>query len=263
MWHSAQTARNPETLQSQLAAAQASLVSLESKYTSTHPDVIKLKSDIASLEKQIAGDSTSVAKPASPSSGGVEPLQIQQLHAQLKAMDSAVKDKEREQVEIRKQIKNYEARVQLSPAVEEQYKALTRDYQTAVTMYNDLLNKKNQSVMATDLERKQQGEQFRVMDPPNLPETPTYPDRRLFAAGGLAGGLGLGLALAVLLELRDKTVRNERDIQAYLELPTLALVPDINRADKLSGNGAGGFWKRRRRSKLAAKAGSQRRAAGA
>ena len=71
----------------------------------------------------------------------------------------------------------YQDRIQSSPAVQEQYKKLTRDYQTAQKFYDDLLNKMNQSKMATDLERRQQGEQFRVMDEPNLPEAPTFPKR--------------------------------------------------------------------------------------
>jgi len=81
--------------------------------------------------------------------------------------------------------------------------------------------------MATDLERRQQGEQFRVMDAANLPERPSYPDRRIFAGGGLAGGLALGLGIALLLEMRDKSLRSEQDVEFFLQLPTLAMVPVV------------------------------------
>jgi len=66
--------------------------------------------------------------------------------------------------------------------------------------------------MATALEHRQQGEQFRVMDAPNLPESPTYPNHVTFAGGGLASGLVLGLLITVLLEYRDKSLRNENDV---------------------------------------------------
>jgi capsular polysaccharide biosynthesis protein len=132
----------------------------------------------------------------------------------------------------------------LSPVVEQQYKELTRDYQTALDFHNDLLSKKTQSEMATDLERRQQGEQFRVMDPANLPERPSFPNRPLFALGGLGGGLALGLGLALVLEMRDKSLRNERDVEFYLQLPTLALLPSVQ-----SGNGKQNrFWKRVKKS---------------
>ena len=112
--------------------------------------------------------------------------------------------------------------------MEEKYKQLTRDYATAVDQYNQLLNKKNQADQALDLERRQQGEQFRVLDPPNLPERPAFPNRPLFAAGGFGGGLALGFAIALLLEFSDKSIRTEKDVQLYLELPTLMLMPSVD-----------------------------------
>jgi capsular polysaccharide biosynthesis protein len=86
----------------------------------------------------------------------------------------------------------------------------------------------NESSMATALEQRQQGEQFRVMDAANLPDAPTFPNRRVFAGGGLAAGLVLGLLLAALLEYRDTSLRNERDIWAFTKLPTLAFISHID-----------------------------------
>src|ERR1035441_5723211 len=86
----------------------------------------------------------------------------------------------------------------------------------------------NESTMATALETRQQGEQFRVMDAPNLPDEPSFPNRKMFAGGGLAGGLMLGLLLAALLEYRDTSLHNERDIWAFTKLPTLAVVSYID-----------------------------------
>ncbi len=82
-----------------------------------------------------------------------------------------------------------------SPLVEEEYKQVTRDHETALEFYNTLLKKMNESSMATALEHRQQGEQFSVMDAPNLPDAPTSPNRIVFAGGGLAAGLFLGLLI--------------------------------------------------------------------
>ena len=129
----------------------------------------------------------------------MEPFQIAQLRAQVHNLDQVIAEKAREQEQIKQQIRLYQDRVQSSPAVEQQFKELTRGYQTALDSFNDLQKKRDASAMSADLERKQQGEQFRVLDPANLPDQPSFPNRPLFALGGLAGGLGLGLAIAFLI----------------------------------------------------------------
>ena len=118
----------------------------------------------------------------------------------------------------------YQGRISQSPMVQEEYKNVTRDYQTAQAFYDDLLKKMNASKMATDLERRQQGEQFRVMDEPNLPDSPTFPKRGVFVGAGFALGLLLGFGIIALMEYRDTTLRSERDIWAFTKLPTLGVI---------------------------------------
>ena len=108
--------------------------------------------------------------------------------------------------------------------MEEEYKELTRDYNTAQKFYDDLLTKMNHSKMATDLERRQEGEQFRVMDEPNLPDSPSFPKLWIFALGGLALGIAAGCGIAALLEYRDTSLRTEKDVWAFTRLPTLGII---------------------------------------
>ena len=228
-WQASRAGTNPDTLDHQLSVLQAQLVTLQSRYTEDHPDIIKLKREIAKLKKALAENaSASDALSKDVKKVGVnEPPELQQLRLQIHQLDSVVKERAAEQQMLRQQIGLYQSRVQLSPRVEEEYKQLTRDYTTAQKFYDDLLQKKTQSEMATNLERRQQGEQFRVMDPPNLPETPTYPKRWQFTGFGVLGGFGFGLAAVVILEFRDKLMRTEHDVLHYLQLPTLALVPPV------------------------------------
>ncbi len=242
-WQASQTTNNPDSLGPQLAALQSHLVTLEGRYTPDHPDVIKAKNDIAQLKKKI--DEAAAAAENKPDAEVhttklIEPPQIQQLRNQIHVVEQTLREKSQEQERLQGQIKTYQARVQLSPVVEEQSKEVTRDYQTALEFYNELLSKKTHSEMATDLERRQQGEQFRVMDPPNLPGRASFPNRPLFAAEGLGGGLALGLGLALLLEMGDKSLHNERDVEFYLQLPTLARVPSIGEENGKKAP----FWKR-------------------
>jgi len=228
-WQASQTGRNPETLEQQLIALQARLTTLQSSYTADYPDVIKAKNDIAVLQKKIAeSDDPNKASTTNKSAKSpTEPAQIQQLRAQLHNDDLMIAAKTKEQEQIRKQIDLYQLRVQSSPAVEQQYKELTRGYQTASDSFNDLQKKLTDSQQAVNLERKQEGEQFVVLDPANLPDKPTFPNRPMFALGGLAGGLGLGLGIAFLLEMKDSSFKTERDVEFALHLPVLAMVPEI------------------------------------
>jgi polysaccharide chain length determinant protein (PEP-CTERM system associated) len=228
-WQAAQSGRSPETMDQQLAALQVQLASLQSRYTDDYPDVIKAKNDIAALKKKLAEneEQKKQAVPDKTPKSTLEPQQVAQLRAQIHNYDQVIAEKTREQDKIKDQIKVYQERVQSSPAVEQQFKELTRDHQTALDFYNDLLKKRDQSAMATDLEHHQEGEQFRVLDPANLPDKPSYPNRPLFALGGLAGGLGLGLVIAFALEMKDTSMRSERDVEFILRLPVLAMVPAI------------------------------------
>jgi polysaccharide chain length determinant protein (PEP-CTERM system associated) len=228
-WQAAQSGRSPETMDQQLATLQIQLASLQSRYTDDYPDVIKAKNDIAALKKKIAENEEQKKQtvPDKSPKSTVEPPQVSQLRAQIHNYDQVIVEKTREQDQIKQQIRIYQDRVQSSPIIEQQFKELTRDHQTALNFYNDLLKKRDQSAMATDLEHHQEGEQFRVLDPANLPDKPTFPNRPLFALGGFGGGLGLGLAIAFLLEMKDSSMRSERDVEFTLHLPVLAMVPLI------------------------------------
>ena len=234
VWQASQAGQNPESLDQQLSALQAELVTLQSKYTDDYPDVIKLKNNIATVKQQIdqAEQQKKSAGPEKPARTLTEPSQIQQLRAQIHQYDQVIKERTAQQEDIQKQIALYQARVQSSPGVEQEYKELTRDYQTALDFYNDLLKKRDQSAMANDLERSQQGEQFRVLDPANFPSTPSFPNKLLFVAGGFAGGFALGLGLSLLLEMQDTSLRSERDVELALRLPVLALIPVIESNSK-------------------------------
>jgi len=236
------TTPRPETDQQRLEAMENELQGLEARYTSDHPDVVKSKSSIEQFKRKMREGAAGQDKPgeSAPQAAGPEPPQILQLRSQLHAYEEAVRQYTREQERLKEQVRLYQGRIQLSPMVEQDFKLITRDYQTALEFYNELLKKRNQSEMASNLERRQQGEQFRVMDPANLPEEPSFPNRPLFAGGGLGIGLGLGLGLALLLEFLDKSIRTEVDVEFYLKVPTLALLPTV-----VAGNGRGNrFWKR-------------------
>ncbi len=225
-----------DNLDRRLGELQGQLDAMQANYTPEHPDVVKLKNDIAALKKKIE-DNAAHAKDetvqAPEAAGHAEPPEIQQIRLQIHQNATLIREKTREQARVRGQLGMFQGRLSMSPKIEQQYKQLTRDYQTALVFYNDLLAKKTQSEMATSLERREQGEQFRVMDPADLPEKPSFPNRAAFGGEGLGAGFLLGIGITLLLELRDKSLRTEDDIERFLGLRALAMVPQIG---KLNGN---------------------------
>jgi len=225
-WHTAQSGQNPETDDRQLIALQDQLAALRSKYTDEHPDVIKLKARIADLKSKIAAaPSVDEKKGKEGTAAPKEPLQIQQLRAKLHQDELNVADMTRQQAQVQQQIHALESRIQSSPAVEQQYKELTRNHQTALDFYNNLLKNREQAVMASNLQQQQEGEQFRMLDPASLPNKPSFPNVRMFLGGGAGAGFALGVGILFLLTLNDKSLHSERDVETYLKLPVLAAVP--------------------------------------
>jgi hypothetical protein len=186
--------------------------------------VVAIRRKIKDLRAQMAKAPAPAKTPAISAPTSHDSLSVQQLRAQLRSTEQGIIQKKRDQSQIQAQIRNYQGRIESSPAVQEQFKDVTRDHATAQQFYDDLLNKMNLAKMGTDLEKRQQGEQFKVMDAPNLPEAPTFPNRLIFALGGFVGGLAIGLAIVGLIEYRDTALRTERDIWAFTKLPTLAVI---------------------------------------
>ncbi len=229
-WQAMQTGQNPETLGTQLETLQAELVTLQSKYTDDHPDVIKLKNDIAALKQKMA-DSDQKRKTVAAADKSMlpkgEPTQILQLRAQIHQYDQVIKDRLAQQDEIKRQIAIYQARVAASPGVEQEYKLLTRDHQTVLDAYNELLKKRDASAMSQQFDQSKQNDRFHVLDPANYPDQPSFPKMPVFAGGGFAAGLVLAMGLAFLLEMQDTSMRSEHDVEVSLQLPVLAMIPVI------------------------------------
>jgi polysaccharide chain length determinant protein (PEP-CTERM system associated) len=230
----AQTGPNPETVDLQLNSLRDQLATLLARYTPQHPDVVKLQKQIEELEKRqqavpavTARDSGDISRPAAVTSP-----QAQQMRAKIRQDEVTIADLTRRQAQIQDQIRELQGRVQASPVVEQQLKELTRNYQTALDFYNELLKKRQNSAMATHLEHQQESEQFQVLDPPNLPDQPSFPNKPIFAGGGLAGGFALGLGILYLIAYSDASLHTDRDVEKCLKLPVLVMIPTLDLASE-------------------------------
>jgi len=248
-WRTSQSSTNPQTLEKQLSDLQTQLLDLKARYTDDHPDVMKTKADIAEIKKKLAEVNKAASdapETVSEKATATEPPEIRQLRLQIHQYSELIATATRDQKRLQGEIAQYQGRVSLSPAIEEQYKQLTRDYDNAQKAYQDLLAKKSTNDLTIKMTNQSVGERMLTLNPANLPDAPSFPNRPLFALGGLGAGLGLGMALTLWLEVRDQSIRTEADAEAVLNLPILVAVPWIGSEAEESKNGK--FWNRARKS---------------
>ena len=220
------TTRTPQAQEQELKNLEAQEAELSAQYQPDYPDVKAIHKKIQDLQKQMAQTAAAPppVTPVAPGANRSDSISVQTLRAQLRGVALAIQEKRKQQEQIQQQIRSYTGRIQSSPGVEQEYKGLTRDHQTAQTFYEHILAEVNQAKMNTDLEHRQQGETFNVLDPANLPDVPMFPKPLNFAAAGVGGGFILGLLIVALLEYRDTALRTERDVWAFTQLPTLAVI---------------------------------------
>ncbi len=221
------------TAKQQLTDARQLLARLEMRYRPDHPDVIRTRRAIADLETKAAEEKSSEdgGEPmAAPAVSEVEVARrdrLSAMRAELDSLDRQVAFNEQEEQRLRDLVAEYQRRIEAVPGVESEWSVLTRDYDTQQAAYKDLLTKSEQSKVALNLERRQIGEQFRILDAAGVPTKPISPNRLQVSGVGFGLGLVIGLGLTLLLELKDASFRTEADVVEVLSLPVLALVPFV------------------------------------
>ena len=215
-------------LQIELQKARQDLSAARQKYTESHPDVVRLKSEVETLEEEVKNQPQSArAEAAAGSPAG--PNMVQQLQSQLVAIEQEIKARAERQRVLESQLAALQGRVESLPAVESQFADQSRDYESTQKNYQSLVEKQAASAMAAELERHDESEQFRVLDPAGLPSKPYSPNLKIINGAGLLGSILIGLLLAFSMELRDPTIHDADDMMQYLSIPLLTTVPSIPR----------------------------------
>jgi uncharacterized protein involved in exopolysaccharide biosynthesis len=216
-------------LAQQLRAQRAKVEDLQRRLKEDHPDLAHEKRVLASLESQVTMDAVMNAAAASggaPATRGV--TTADRIAGFQKELDQLQKKQEQRKLDderLRAQLANYSARVEAAPKLETDLADMMRDYSTIQNQYNSLLAKSEESKIAANLERRQIGEQFRVIEPARLPIRPSFPNRARLNLFGLMGGVAFGLLIVALLEYRDTRFKTDDDVVISLALPVLAVIP--------------------------------------
>jgi uncharacterized protein involved in exopolysaccharide biosynthesis len=239
--------RNPYEVQ--LEQYRNHLSDLEAKYTEKHPDILVAKKKIADLEAKSAqfeanqgeAEKTEKGKPSATAGPPGKPStakrgisldsrlnpRYKELENQVISVDQEIARLKQDDLKIRNQIVQYRERIENTPAREQTLAVLTRDYANTREAYGSLLKKSQAAQQAENLERRQKGEQFKVIDPARIPEKPYRPDIPKILLIGLVLGFFSGAAMAFLREQMDRSFRDAEDLQVALGFKVLANIPRI------------------------------------
>ncbi len=221
----------------QLELAKAAYAQQATKFTPDYPDMRRLARQISELEAKV--EEEALAAPLSGPARARNPRETQRLKqvadlkVELATLDSQIAQREAAAKQLQREMAEVQRRIEATPTRESEMIAITRDYQTLQQIYTSLFQRSEDAKVASNLERRQIGEQFKVIDAARVPERPASPNRLQFYVGGVFGGLLVGIALVGLLEYRDSSFRTDTDVVTVLSLPVLATIPAIlTREDK-------------------------------
>jgi len=200
------------------------LASLEARYTERHPDVIRLKEKISDLESKEKGDSKEGQGQEVPENRGITQAE-RNLANQWREVELQIENLKAEAAQLHSHMKQYQIRVENTPKREQELMSLERDYDNIRETYNSLLSRKLEAEIALSMERKQKGEQFRILDPAKVPMRPFKPNIQRILLMSIALGFGIGCGLAYLRETTDTSFKTPEEVQKDLQLPVLISMP--------------------------------------
>ena len=204
---------------SQLARARAELAIAREKYSDIHPDVVRLKRTVETLEA--GGD---LGGTSYDSAGDPEFVALQSEMQQVGGAIGAVRA---ERAALNQRIEEYQSRLARSPELEREYSALTRDLNHATGKYSEIRDKLTGAQLAEELEREQKAERFTLIEAATYPSAPSKPNIPAIMLLGLTFALGAGVGVAALSEYLDRRIHGPKELAAVFKAPPLAIIPEI------------------------------------
>jgi uncharacterized protein involved in exopolysaccharide biosynthesis len=216
-----------------LAQKKDELAQLRSQFSDKYPDVVQLTAEVAALEREIALAKRAEPKPgasaaASPvtSLGPMTPY-VLRLKEALAEVQTDLKVLKTEEGRLRESIAVYQARVDNVPRREQEFKELSRDYESTRELYGSLLKRYEEAQLAESMEQRQKGEQFKVLDPAIARLQPAAPNRLKLLLMAVVGSIGLAFGAVLLAEQIDTSFHDLDDLRSFSNVPVLASIPWI------------------------------------
>lgn len=220
-------------LVNEIAKHRETLEALQAKYTAEHPDVLRLEQLIADKEREYAAIKKSPNNAALPPVNPAIANSLNELRLRERTAKQSILALMEEIEDLQKQMTEYQTRVENTPKREQELLSLKRDYENMQALYNSLLNRRLEAELAANMERKQKGEQFRIVDPASLPQKPSEPNMKKVFILFVFAGLGVGGGLIFLQQMMDNSLSSLEEIESVSQLKVIATIPPIlNRRDE-------------------------------
>ena len=221
--------REASDREEKLLQLQKQINLLRQKYSDDHPDVVQLKRAFAVLDKAVRTGSEAPADRVDAIKRARKPdnpVYIN-LKSQIETTASQIESMRSERQELRAKLSLYELRVSQTPEVEREYLELVRDMDSSRGRFRELREKQMQAQVAETLERGRKAERFTLIEPPIYPEKPVRPNRTMIVIIGLLFAIFGGIGAAALREVLDQTVHSARDVIRVMQVPVLAILPEL------------------------------------
>jgi polysaccharide chain length determinant protein (PEP-CTERM system associated) len=215
--------------ESQLNQLRTQLFELEAKYKPNHPDILITKKRIADLEGAVRGSHVQKDKQENREDGRAGTY-FEAMKRDLLPLDREIQRLRAEEGKIKGMISDQRGRIEKTPIREIALGQIMQDFNQTKEVHQTLLKKKEEAQQAENLERRQKGEQFKIVDPARIPDQPFKPNVPKVILIGLLAGLLAGLGLAFLREQLDHSFRDADDLEATFGLKVLANIPRIDQA---------------------------------
>lgn len=188
-------------------------------FTEKHPDMVRVDAEITALRGQLEARE---AEGENPASIGEQNARAEQRRAEQRAV-AAAEDVER----LRAEVAAIEAKIAATPAVAERLESLTRNFDQLSRTYQDFSDRLQQASVQADMERRQLGQKFRILESAETAFEPSSPNRILLLSLGAILGIALGVGIGLVAEVTDSSVHSSTELQTALGIPVLASVPRI------------------------------------
>ncbi|MCU0840254.1 MAG: Wzz/FepE/Etk N-terminal domain-containing protein, partial [Thiobacillaceae bacterium] len=217
-------------LDGRITALQTQLDNLRLRFTDMHPEILRTKQLIASLQDQKRKEAEAAAAEVNSNPVAVKAqnpvyqqlsIAIAESDAQVAALKARVRQFEQQRDELMRAVDTI-------PQLEAELTQLTRDYDVYKSNYAELLARRETASLSGEVESKTDVVDFRVIDPPRVPSTPASPNRPLLISLTPVGGLGFGIALAFVLAQLRPTVDTRRQLRELTGLQPLGAVSRLD-----------------------------------
>ena len=232
---------SPESLERlrQIDKLKQEMASLETKTTPRHPDVVRLKEQIAALEREAAAADLAEARrreeAAQQAAASVAQAQAEinasgapQLRRRtLENLDTELAKLRQEEAGIRQTIGSFEQRLESAPQRQQEYQLITRDYSAAKDLYDTLLRRYEEAELTASMERGDHGERFRVLEAAVPPEGPSAPNRMRLIIMGLLLAVAAAVGAVLAREQFDTSFHTVDEVRDFTAVPVLVSIPPI------------------------------------